>query len=418
MKTNYFTKVEDKYVFNISLIFWHLFIAIATLSIVVSIFIFLWSVIPSSERKVEKQAYPAKQEYPAPVMVAINELNLEEIKQVDPLPDIQITYTPPAKQVYEDLTGLDEYENSLKVLKTLIPPSKYSWDGKGDWYYPQGKRYWDTYQNEIYRKWIASEPGIEDKLKTSYKTSNANNYLTKKQILDGYINVLKVLPEEKRLNSLEILMNNLANNIDQNLKTFQSLVGVVSIMKNEKNNAYLRQLVLFGNRNPNDGSALIDYTASIIAKFDTSQRVSIINNLLNGYYSYFNQQLPSQKEATDLFLQLIPQIKASVQSKAINQYYSLYINKNISRNNKIQQIEQQYQAAMNQVDNDYALEISKAQIEFESNKEVKHEYRYKSMLGVGSGILSIVLIASVLVFLSIQRSVRRIEEKIEGQNIP
>ena len=60
MKTKYFEKVENKYVFNLTLIFWHIFIAISTLAIVVSLAVLLWSIIPASEKKVEKKAYPEK----------------------------------------------------------------------------------------------------------------------------------------------------------------------------------------------------------------------------------------------------------------------------------------------------------------------------------------------------------------------
>ena len=38
MKTNYFTKIEDKYVFNLSLIFWHILIVLATLAIFISLY--------------------------------------------------------------------------------------------------------------------------------------------------------------------------------------------------------------------------------------------------------------------------------------------------------------------------------------------------------------------------------------------
>lgn len=60
MKTNYFSKIENKYVFNVSLIVWHLFIMIATLSVLISLAIVLWSVFPPSERTVVKNPYPEK----------------------------------------------------------------------------------------------------------------------------------------------------------------------------------------------------------------------------------------------------------------------------------------------------------------------------------------------------------------------
>ena len=75
MKYAYVTQVENKYVFNVSLIFWHLFIAISTLVVVTSLLVFLWSLIPASQKDVEKQPYPE------PVKVALNELQLETQKE-------------------------------------------------------------------------------------------------------------------------------------------------------------------------------------------------------------------------------------------------------------------------------------------------------------------------------------------------
>jgi len=87
MKTNYFSKVENKYVFNVSLIFWHLFITLSTLAVVVCLAIFLWSIIPASQREVEKKPYPAKKQYPEPIKVELNELQIE-VTKVETLPDV------------------------------------------------------------------------------------------------------------------------------------------------------------------------------------------------------------------------------------------------------------------------------------------------------------------------------------------
>jgi len=418
MKKNYFTKVENKYVFNLSLIFWHLFIALSTVAIVVCMLVFLWSIIPPSQKNIEKQPYPEKKHYPATVKVTLNELNLGEIKQEEPPPVApnpvytSSTNTSMPQQPIEDTKGKKEYENSLNILKSLIPPSKYSWQGTGYWTYPSGERFWTFYKQEKYRQWIVTESGIEDKLKYSYKTTKANNYIEKKQILDGYISIIKLLPEKKRSEALLYLINNIADNISQNSNIYQSLAKVVNKMAKEENILYIDQLASFGKINPNDGSLFIDYTASIIDNFDATQRTIIIDRLKNSYYTYFNQKFSKQKEATNLFIPLVAQIKAVLQPKAIMEYYQIYLSKNYERDNVISQIENEYQQAMNEIDKQYNLEQEKAQIEYQANKEAKQEYRYKSLFGIAGGIILIVLIATILVFLSIQRSVRKIEEKI------
>ena len=420
MRTNYFTKVENKFVFNLSLIFWHIFIALSTLTIIICLVVFLWSIVPSSPREVEKQSYPAKKQYPAPVKVALNELELEVVK-IEEAPPVasepeQLTSTAPITQVPEDTKGIIEYQNSLNSLKTLIPPSKYTWAGSGYWTYPQGERYWTFYKQEKYRQWVTTESGIDDKLKSSYKIAKANNYTEKKQMLDGYISILKLLPEEKRSSVLQDLLGNVADNIPHNIKIYQSLTKVVSIMSNEKNTTYVAALVRFGKNNPNDGSAFIDYTATIISKFAIPQQVNIIDRLTNSYYNYFNQNIDKQKEATDLFIPLVAQIKSELQSKAIMRYYGLYLNKNFDRDNSITQIENEYKQAMNEIDIQYNTEQLQAQLEYNAKKESKEVFRNKSLLGIAGGVCVVVIISTLLVFLSIQRSVRKIEEKISVQN--
>ena len=135
-KNAYISKVENRYVFNVSLIFWHLFIALSTLVIVVSILIFLWSIIPASQKDVEKQ------QYPAPVKVALSELQLKETKEeAQSLTTEQVQTAPSVnQQLFEDTNGKGDYVVSLNTLKTLIPPTKYSWQGSGSWSYPYGER--------------------------------------------------------------------------------------------------------------------------------------------------------------------------------------------------------------------------------------------------------------------------------------
>ncbi|HAD14633.1 MAG TPA: hypothetical protein DCF33_19580 [Saprospirales bacterium] len=419
MKSNYFSKVENKYVFNVSLIFWHIFIGLSSLAIVVSIATFLWCLVPPSERNVEKQPYPEKQLYPEPVKVSLSELKLEEVKQEEALPvpeQVQTAATKTEQPVYEDTKGKTEYENSMNALKNLIPPSKYSWAGAGYWTYPYGERYWMVYKQEKYRQWNVTESDIEEKLKYSYNTADANNYPDKKQILDAFITVVKSLPEEKRLGGLEYLISNVANNVSQSVNICQSLAIVVSKMSNEENIWYINQLASFGKKNKNDGAPFIHFVSAIIDNFDVLQRAKIIEALTNSYYNYFSQNFAKQKEATDLFIPMLTQIKGEYHYKALIQYYGLYLNKNYARDNTITQIENEYQQKIGEIDEQRELERANARMEYKEKKMTKQEYRLKSLMGIGAGILLIVLIATILVFLSIQRSVSKIEEKLSVQN--
>jgi len=106
-------------------------------------------------------------------------------------------------------------------------------------------------------------------LKTAYRKSNAGNYAEKKLILDGYITVVKLFPEEQRLGAIQYLISNVADNISQNVNVCQSLSKVVSKMPGGESISYLNELSLLGRNNPRDGSPFIDY----------NRRQSLINSM-------------------------------------------------------------------------------------------------------------------------------------------
>lgn len=412
MKFNYFTRAENKYVFNLSLIFWHIFIAISTLLVAGSLFVFIWSLIPASQQEVKKETYPSKKPYPAPVKVTLEELNLQKIN-VEALPTIPMqtkTVNEEKPIIAKDTTGKTNYNSSLAFLKTLIPKSK--WNGSGFWTYPYGERYWTFYKQEKYRKWNDTEPGIEDRLKYAFLKSYATNYRDKKLVLDAYINVIRPISKELRYDALQVLIGNVASNVSQNLNICESLSVVTNIMYSEKNISYLGKLYQSGRNNPKDGPLLIKYVASIINNFDASKRTEDINSLITGYNNYFNQDFSMLKESTDLFLPFLSKIKPAIQPNALIQYYGVFRNKNYLRDKTISEIESEHQQAINEINNQFVIKKNIALQEYLSEKISKKEYRLKSLEGIGAGILLIVLIAVILVFFSIQRSVKKIEEKM------
>lgn len=211
-------------------------------------------------------------------------------------------------------------------------------------------------------------------------------------------------------------MVNASKRIQRNITVYQSITKVEEKMKQAKVITYLSTLLRFGNLNPNDGVPLIDYIAMIIDKFDTTQRENIINNLINSFYNYFNQNLTEQQEATNLFLPLVDQINAKLQPRALMQYYGLYLKKNYDRNRTIVQIENEHRQAINNINSQYNEEKAEAKMEYFTKQQIKEKLRSKSIEGIAGGIVLIVLIGTILVFLSIQRSVRKIEEKLSKQN--
>ena len=98
MKTNYFTKVENKYVFNISRIFWHIFIIVGTIAVVFSLWIYMYGLIPPSKKTVEKSPLPTKQAYPSVIIVSLDDLKLIEEKT-----EIKAIIEPSKKEIW--ITG-------------------------------------------------------------------------------------------------------------------------------------------------------------------------------------------------------------------------------------------------------------------------------------------------------------------------
>ncbi|MDY0341963.1 MAG: hypothetical protein RBR28_00195 [Lentimicrobium sp.] len=422
MKTNYFSKIEDKYVFNFSLIFWHLFIALSSLAIVISVLVFIWSVIPPLAKKVEKQAYPEKQQLPAPVAVLLSEITIDDADN-NKVYTSKTTYQKKAinqavetsTYASEDTLGKKAYDETIQTLEKLIPPSKYSWSGAGYWYYPYGERYWNVYKDERYRNWIVTEYGLKEKLDYAYRTSDAPTYTDKKHLLDAYITVLQQLPEDKRKPAINSLVQYCSKSKSQNINVCTSLSKVIPRMDNENNLRYMDLILDFGKRNPNDGSPFIDYVSEIIDKFDSKERINTISLFMQYFYA-FNEDLPKLQEATDLFIPLLTEIKGENHNKSLSRYYDIFMDKNRDREIRIAQIDEEYAQQIERIDNQYVEEKALAAMQFEGKKIIKTGLRSKSLAGIGGGIFLIVLIGTLLVFLSIQRSVRKIEEKISMKN--
>lgn len=417
MKTNYFTKIEDKYVFNISLIFWHSLIVILSLSIIIAILLLGWSVIPPSLRKVKDPVIPEKNAYPPAVKVDISELNLEDVKEVVASVDTGSITQHTESPSTEDLRGKSAYEAARDSLKALIPPSKYSWNGSGDWSYPYGKRYWDVYQQDRYRQWVSTEAGLEDKIKSSFRNAQATNYMEKKTVIDGYIAVVRNLNEEKRLSAVQYLISQIPDNVQRHTEICSAIAPVASKMRDTDETRFVGYLAFFGKKNKNDGIPFIQYIATIIDKFEVKQRASIIEGMINGYYYYFNQNLNTLKEANGTFVELLSQIKPELQSKGMTSYYQVYIKKNQVRQETIAKMDAEYNDTLSAINGRFELATINAQMDFEEKKALKAQAKSKSITGIGGSILAIVIIASILVFLSIQRSVRRIEQRILA-NVP
>jgi len=415
MKSTYFNKVENKYVFNFSRIFWHLFIALAAVAIVVSIAILLWSIIPPAEKKINKAPYPEKQAYPEPVTVSVNELNSEfntraRTTTQSSQPRVQLPAT--TSEALSDTAGKAAYYTAYKKLEQLIPRSSNSWEGSGYWNYPYGERYWTAYQNEDYRQWIQTELGIDEQLNTTFKEVSANNYTQRSELLQSYNKLLNYMPAAQRKQVLVYLMYKTNESLSHTVGINLSTAAVAEKIKISNDLSEIGQLIDFGMKNTDDGSECIEYLGRILIHFEASQHDKIIDAYITSHERYFSSDFSRQKEATDLFIPLLDKLKGENQAKSMYRFYEVYQYKNASRQEAIARIDKAWNEKVEEIEYNYNEAIHTANLETEVKKARKSTLRFQSLIVTGSSIVLIVLIANLLVFLSIQRSVRRMEEKM------
>lgn len=409
-KGKYFTKVEEKYVFNISRIFWHIFIGLGILGIIGGILLLLWGIVPPIKHSVRKPKYPP------PIAVTMEELQTKvsptKIKKEKIKPNPIKEIIKPREKKYKEIKEVSpeekEYLSSLNLLKGLIPPKKYLWKSRGHWYYPYGRRYWEYYKTSGYRKWVVDRLGISDRLKSAYRKAKATDFISKKHLLDAYISILSSFPQEKRVEALKALITYTKGSVSQSISNVKLLEKCIPNFFTKRVD-YLTKLAKFGSRNPQDGATFIEYINENIIKFDPGVRIDVLDAMISAYYKYFNN-VSRQKEVTNLALSQIVGFAPQYQAKALAYYYSIYYNKNAERERRIKQIDWKYKQSLSAIESRY-----------HSDKLKKVRWRIKGLYGIGGGIVLIAVIALLLVLLSIQRHLKNIEEKIakgseSGQN--
>ena len=400
------SKLEDKYVFTISLGFWRLLVGLAGVALALGLLFFLWGLTPSFKPGVDKQAYPP------PVQVSLQELQKKVLppallasKEAMPAP----TDTPPPGEEKphaptEPVTTPEEiaYNKLLDSLKTLIPPEKYPWESRGHWDYPYGRRYWEYYRTSRYRKWKVEYVGVKDRLKAAYKRANAESFADKQELLRAYLTVVGRFPEEKRAEALSALCtyskDSVLESVD-NVKLLNTAVDSFSTATTE----YLKKLANFGRKNPNDGRAFIAYANTVLGKFDAEIRLDALQAMIAQYYRRFNNRIDLQKEITDSFLPLLAEFEPRHQVAALENYYALYLRKNAARLAEIERI-----------DEAYARERSRAESVLYEKKARKAEWRLRGVYAIGGAVVFIAFLALILALLSMRSYLQRICASLEA----
>ncbi len=399
MKFEFLEKLEEKYVFKTSHIFFHILVGLSTLAVIVGLLFLLWGITPSFKPGVEKA------EYPPPVAVTPDEITTLLPAEVTPVKNKALATVLPGKKekapgqrakVQKTVIKTDSaevlYEQTLDSLKALLP-QKYLWVNRGHSEYGSYK---DNRGHWQYGKhWVVDRYGIPAKLGKVFRNIQASDYSNKAAIVKSYFPILSRFDEKNRYNVLKNLLLVSKTNMATTKNTVSLLLKSVYIFPVDKT-SFFYKLTKFAKKNPRDGASFISYANQVLPKFDKANREKALNIMISGYYKYYND-LARQKEATDMFLPMLPKFKAKYQPVALAKFYKLYEEKNRDRRYAIERIESEYRSNLRNAERVLA-----------EKKRSKATSRYKGAIGLGGGVVLIALIALLLSLLSIQRNIREL----------
>ncbi|MEI7492793.1 MAG: hypothetical protein WCK92_15430 [Bacteroidota bacterium] len=415
-KTSYFTRVEDRYVFRVSTAFWHLLIGIITITAIIGIVLLAWSIIPPGKEKVKASAYPTKTSYPPVEKVTLADLNMGDEKVVQP-PSIQQAPPPVyhAQPEVENDPGKPAYDLSLSELKRIIPKDEWQ---PGFWSYPYGELAWQMHPSDPnYRHWNPSGDNVEQRLERSYRPIKARKYSEKKTALDSYLKILKQVPSIKSTEVLNFIIYNM-NDRFSDLHILDSAFTLIakSLKPFSASSDAAQHLIGFVLNNPKATFDFVPFAIHSCNQISDSARFQFLAGLIDGFYTYFNSNVEVQKEATEQFNKLLPQLPGINPAKALRKFYSVYNQKNQKRNAEIGRIDDEYNTQVAAILADSTMRAMQAEENFLADKEKKSELKSKSLYVVAGGFIAIALLGTILTLLSIQRILRKMELLAESKN--
>jgi len=388
MKSAFLKFCEEHYYFKISFWFWHVIAGLAALAIIGGTLVLLWGILPALK------PYVGKPRYPKPVKVSISEV----VQGVAPVKAHKAIASASGKKSTQtdssikdaDVNRVDpvqqSYAEAISNLKLLMPPNKYLWKSKGHW-----ERGWSR------NKWVVDRLGIDDRLKTVYRKVNITTIKSKTKLVECYVALLAEFPEKQRLKVLK-------SAIEYSKETLSETVVNISLLKEavpnfpEGNADIIKTLASFGRKNPRDGRAFIGYVNKIIPRFTVERRRSVLDVLVKYYYGHF-KVFDKQKEATDLFFAMLDEFEPADHSRALAEYYKLFLSNNKVRERRISEIENRYNNDLRNAERTYS--------ERQSNQAGLRALGWKL---VGGGIVFIAVLVMFLVLLSIQRELRMLRK--------
>jgi hypothetical protein len=414
INTSYFEKVEDKYVFQFSRLFWHLLIFCCTIALIAGVGLLIYSIFPRFKEDVPEPTEIIKRQYPpAP------EIKLEDLKLSNTKVDIKSeskSFSPPTineVEVKRVPVSADEkdYIASLDILKRIIP-EQYVFK------YPQGEAAYNFTKDERYRIKVDLR-NIENRLDRAFRLIALEDNLRKKEFVDSVISFLRNKPMVVRTNLFDelTLSRALRSGILESQYLWVSAWKITSSF-NEADRPSAFGLFFEFNQTDSIGVGRIqDLILKAIINFEDDDRLLALGKMASVYQNDCQSNIDEFINQTQAFLALSKQIDKSKLMEAYNEYFSLYLIKNQQRLETIKQIELDYAAEAEHNATQYKHQLLQAENEYNSNLEKLKDIRNtKALPTILASFLGLVFITVFLIFISIQSSIRKIERKLEDNN--
>ena len=223
MKLSFLENFEEKFYFKTSHYFWHLLTGLGGLALVVGILILLWGLTPSFKPGVKKPKYPE------PVEVTAEEIKLKiqpPVKPKEVIPTVKDTVAAIEQQpeVVEKIDPAEQaYLTAIDSMQQLLPQEKYRWESRGHWE-----------QSWYRKKWIIDYYGISDRLKSIFKKVDAEKFASKKQLLDAYIALIALFPEDQRYSVLKSAIEYCKTDVTTSVSNVELLTASVPNFNTDK----------------------------------------------------------------------------------------------------------------------------------------------------------------------------------------
>lgn len=392
-----FSKIEDKFIFNISRYFWHIIIGLVTLGIVVSACFIIWGIIPASKNDATKDNYPPVEK------VKVNEIaqlvdaekpvkNNNSIVQLKKHSKKAKSHNELKPTVNKVLFDSDMAVNKLyDSLQILIPPKKYSWSAIGYWEFPYG------YYFQYNKRWKETSPSIEYSIKNAFNSLNLSSP-DKAELLSMYINNVKQFSENNRMNIFRNLIKYSKVSFDETKKTLNLLADAIKIYSPSKTDyLYYYDRLL---EQDNEAYSLLSYTNNFVGKFNFDNRDKIAWIILYEYLNRYKSRINEFKDISDGFVPLMKSIVEADQPKYLKIYFNLGYSKNEKR-----------AASIRSIDEKYTSDLLSAESNYEESKIKKAGFRLQGIYGIGAGVVAIAFLALLLVLLSIQRYIKKMYDR-------